>query len=242
MIDGVGKRMIEPAMARAARQLVALGFTADQVTLAGFALALTAAVLIATGNLVAGLAVIVASRICDGLDGAIAREVGVSDFGGYLDIVLRYYENEILEGSESQFSTSSLDNEPFAEIVLLEDVAYFEWRVLDGRSLEWSYDWDIQGRLPLQMELVMAIGAKGEEIRRVFWIPPKQNPEIVMRQMAQTGGNNENGGGALNIDLNTPGGGADPDGGGRGPGGRGDGGRGGRGGPPPGGGGRPPGR
>ncbi|MCP5546943.1 MAG: prepilin-type N-terminal cleavage/methylation domain-containing protein [Akkermansiaceae bacterium] len=161
---------------------------------------------------------------------------------GYLDIVLRYYENEILEGSESQFSTSSLDNEPFAEIVLLEDVAYFEWRVLDGRSLEWSYDWDIQGRLPLQMELVMAIGAKGEEIRRVFWIPPKQNPEIVMRQMAQTGGNNENGGGALNIDVNTPGGGADPDGGGRGPGGRGDGGRGGRGGPPPGGGGRPPGR
>ena len=143
---------------------------------------------------------------------------------GYLDIVLRYFENEILEGSESQFGTTSLDNEPFAEIVLLEDVAYFEWRVLDGRSLEWAYDWDIQGRLPLQMELVMAIGAKGEEIRKVFWIPPKQNPEIVMRQMAQGGANNETGQGAqdgqLNIDVNTPGGPAGPgQGGGNRPGG-----------------------
>ena len=107
---------------------------------------------------------------------------------GYLDIVLRYYENEILEGSASTFG-SSTDTAPFAEIVLLTDVAYFEWRVLDGRTMEWQYDWEAQGRLPLQMELTMAVGAKGEEIRQIFWIPPKQNPEVLMRQMAQSGGN-----------------------------------------------------
>ena len=90
MIDGIAKRMIEPAMARAARQLSALGITADQVTIVGFALALGAAALIATGNLVIGLVVIIASRICDGLDGAVAREAGASDFGGYLDIVLDF--------------------------------------------------------------------------------------------------------------------------------------------------------
>jgi prepilin-type N-terminal cleavage/methylation domain-containing protein len=96
---------------------------------------------------------------------------------GYLDIVLSYYENEILEGAESQFGQSSAKaEEPFAEIILLTDVAYFEWRVLDARSMEWQFDWDIQGRLPLQVELVMAIGAKGEEIRQVFWIPPKVKP------------------------------------------------------------------
>ncbi len=106
---------------------------------------------------------------------------------GYLDVVLRYYENEILVDPASP-TTAKNDEAPFAEIVLLTDVAYFEWRVLDGRSMEWQYDWDLQGRLPLQLELTMAIGAKGEEIRQIFWVPPRQNPEILMRQMVQSGG------------------------------------------------------
>ncbi len=121
----------------------------------------------------------------------IAKAVQLSTVkrrSGYLDIVLRYYENEILEGAESSFGSTALSTEPFAEIILLEDVAYFEWRVLDGRSMEWLYDWELQGRLPLQLELTVAIGAKGQEIRQVFWIPPKQNPEILMRQMQQGGG------------------------------------------------------
>jgi prepilin-type N-terminal cleavage/methylation domain-containing protein len=159
----------------------------------------------------------------------IAKAVQISTVkrrSGYLDIVLSFYENEILEGSESEFGESSIDEGPFAEIVLLEDVAFFEWRVLDGRSMEWQYDWEIQGRLPLQMELTMAIGAKGEEIRQIFWIPPKQNPEVLMRQMMQGGGNGETGGGGtppingggtgnpITINPGAPGGG----GGGRGPG------------------------
>jgi prepilin-type N-terminal cleavage/methylation domain-containing protein len=105
---------------------------------------------------------------------------------GFLSVVLRYYEDEILEGSDALgTSTSTLDNKPFAEIELLEDVAYFEWRVLDGRSMEWQYDWDLQGRLPLQLELTMSFGAGGEEIRHIFWIAPKQNPEVVLRQTLQ---------------------------------------------------------
>ena len=128
----------------------------------------------------------------------IAKAVQISTVkrrSGYLDIVLRYYENEILEGSASTFGSSARDKEPFAEILLLEDVAFFEWRVLDGRTMEWQYDWDIQGRLPLQLELTMAIGAKGEEMRQVFWLPPKQNPEVIMRQMMQGGGTGGTGGG-----------------------------------------------
>lgn len=137
----------------------------------------------------------------------IAKAVQISTVkrrSGYLDVVLRYYENEILEGSESTFGSSSLDTEPFAEIVLMEDVAFFEWRVLDGRSMEWQFDWEIQGRLPLQIELTMAIGAQGEEIRQIFWVPPKQNPEVMMRQMMQGGGNGGTGTGG------TPGGGGSP--------------------------------
>ncbi|MEO5713866.1 MAG: type II secretion system protein GspJ [Luteolibacter sp.] len=158
---------------------------------------------------------------------------------GYLDIVLRYYENEILEGSASTFKTSAGDEKPMAEIVLLEDVAYFEWRVLDGRSMEWQYDWDIQGRLPLQMELTMAIGAKGQEIRQVFWIPLKGNPEVLIRQTIQQAANESNGAGGGNGggNGNNGGGGGPGGGGGQGGGGRGPGGGGGGGGRGPGGGG-----
>lgn len=120
----------------------------------------------------------------------IAKAVQLSTVkrrSGYLDIVLRYYENEILEDSASAVASTSASNEPFAEIILLEDVAFFGWRVLDGRSMEWAYDWELQGRLPLQLELTMAVGAKGEEIRQIFWIPPRQNPEVLMRQMMQEG-------------------------------------------------------
>jgi prepilin-type N-terminal cleavage/methylation domain-containing protein len=119
----------------------------------------------------------------------IAKTVQLSTVkrrSGYLDIVLKYYENEILEGSASTFGSSALSKEPFAQIVLLEDVAFFEWRVLDATTMEWQNDWTIQGRLPLQVELTMAIGAKGEEMRQIFWLPPKQNPETVMRQMLQS--------------------------------------------------------
>ena len=125
----------------------------------------------------------------------IAKAVQLSTVkkrSGYLDIVLRYYPEEVLEDSESAFKKAAGDNKPFAEIVLLTDVAYFEWRVLDGRSMEWQYDWELQGRLPLQVELTIAIGAKGEEIRKVFWIPPKQNPEIQMRQMMNSANQNPN--------------------------------------------------
>lgn len=125
----------------------------------------------------------------------IAKAVQLSTVkrrNGYIDIVLRYYENEILEGAESSFGSTAKSKEPFAEIVLLTDVRFFEWRVLDGRSMEWQYDWDQQGRLPLQAELTMAIGARGEEIRQVFWIPPKTNIEVRMRQLTGGTGNNPN--------------------------------------------------
>jgi prepilin-type N-terminal cleavage/methylation domain-containing protein len=152
----------------------------------------------------------------------IAKAVQLSTVkrrSGYLDIVLRYFENEILENPGAT-NTTPVDEEPFAEIVLLTDVAYFEWRVLDGRSMEWQYDWEVQGRLPLQIELVLAIGAKGEEIRQIFWIPPKQNPEVLMRQMQQSAGNTgaDQGGGspdggnppAINVGVPSPGGGGAP--------------------------------
>lgn len=87
MLDGLARRWIDPPLNRAGRWLAARGARADAVTLAGLALGLAAALMIALG--LPGwqaLLPLFASRIADGLDGAVARATGKTDFGGYLDI------------------------------------------------------------------------------------------------------------------------------------------------------------
>jgi prepilin-type N-terminal cleavage/methylation domain-containing protein len=137
----------------------------------------------------------------------IAKAVQISTVkrrSGFLDIVLRYYENEILENSATNVVTNGIkeDEKPFAEIVLMSDVAYFEWRALNSTTLEWQNEWEDASSMPLQMELVMAVGVKGDEIRHVFWLPPKLNPEQVMRQM---GASSPTPGGPTPPDPNHPG-------------------------------------
>jgi phosphatidylglycerophosphate synthase len=61
--------------------------TANGLTFTGLALGLAGAAAIAFGHIGAGLALILANRVCDGLDGAVARVRGPSDLGGYFDIV-----------------------------------------------------------------------------------------------------------------------------------------------------------
>jgi phosphatidylglycerophosphate synthase len=90
MLDNFAQRLIEPALKRVARQLVRINVTANQLTLAGFAIGLLAAVLIAQRAYGAGLALLLLSRLCDGLDGAVARQTQPSDRGGFLDITLDF--------------------------------------------------------------------------------------------------------------------------------------------------------
>ncbi|MCB2125219.1 MAG: CDP-alcohol phosphatidyltransferase family protein [Rhodobacteraceae bacterium] len=72
------------------RVLARRGVTADQVTLAGFALGLGAFAALTAGAFGAALVLILANRLADGLDGAIAREVGGTDRGAFLDIALDF--------------------------------------------------------------------------------------------------------------------------------------------------------
>ncbi|MCF8153597.1 MAG: CDP-alcohol phosphatidyltransferase family protein [Rhodoferax sp.] len=90
MLDSFAQRLIEPVLSRLARRLVALKVTADQLTLAGFAIGLLAAVLIAQSAYGAGLVLLLLSRLCDGLDGAVARQTQPTDRGGFLDITLDF--------------------------------------------------------------------------------------------------------------------------------------------------------
>jgi phosphatidylglycerophosphate synthase len=90
MFDGSLRNFINPALDRIASSLAAGGVKPDQVTLIGFVLAMFAASAIVFGAFWLALALILISRLCDGLDGAVAKKTGASDFGGYLDIVLDF--------------------------------------------------------------------------------------------------------------------------------------------------------
>jgi phosphatidylglycerophosphate synthase len=88
MLDGVMRRVIDPGLNAAGRRLAALGVGADGVTLAGLVAGLAAATVIAVaGPWWGALVLVLASRVLDGLDGAVARAKAKTDFGGYLDIV-----------------------------------------------------------------------------------------------------------------------------------------------------------
>lgn len=106
-----------------------------------------------------------------------------------LDIVLRYYDEKILDDTAEG---TGLATDPVAELILLRGVWKFEWEVLDGRTMEWTYDWDVRGRMPLQLRLTARFHREGEEVVHYFWIPPKTNPSALidrnMRQPASGGG------------------------------------------------------
>lgn len=87
MFDAKLRPLIDPPLNRMGRALARAGVTANQLTFAGLALGLAGAAAIAFGHLNWGLALILANRLLDGLDGAVARARGPSDLGGYFDIV-----------------------------------------------------------------------------------------------------------------------------------------------------------
>lgn len=87
MLDARLRPLIDPPLNAAGRVLAGLGVTANGLTFTGLALGLAGAASIALGHIGWGLALIIANRLLDGLDGAVARVRGPSDLGGYFDIV-----------------------------------------------------------------------------------------------------------------------------------------------------------
>ena len=87
MFDAKLRPLIDPPLNAIGRTLARAGIGANAVTVAGLAPAIGAGIVIAQGHYLAALALVVLNRLLDGLDGAVARIRGPSDFGGYLDIL-----------------------------------------------------------------------------------------------------------------------------------------------------------
>lgn len=90
MLDRYLLPVIKPGLRLLARPLRARGVTADQVTVAGFAIGLLAVPLIMLNAYWLALICIVLNRVADGIDGELARLDQPSDAGGYLDITLDF--------------------------------------------------------------------------------------------------------------------------------------------------------
>jgi phosphatidylglycerophosphate synthase len=90
MLDKAVQQALRPLMTRAARGLVHLGVGADAISVAGFAIGMAAAGAIAFQHYLPGLALLLLSRLMDGLDGAVARATRPTDRGGFLDITLDF--------------------------------------------------------------------------------------------------------------------------------------------------------
>ena len=90
MLDRAAIAVLRPALDAGARALVRVGVGADAVTLAGFAIGIAAAAAIGLGAYGWGLGLLLASRLADGLDGAVARRTHTTDRGAFLDITLDF--------------------------------------------------------------------------------------------------------------------------------------------------------
>lgn len=87
MLDAKLRPLIDPPLNRMGRALAGLGVTANMLTFAGLVIGLGGSVAIAAGQIWLGLALVIANRVLDGLDGAVARASAPTPLGGYFDIV-----------------------------------------------------------------------------------------------------------------------------------------------------------
>lgn len=101
---------------------------------------------------------------------------------GFVDVILRFYDEEILADSDARAND---DLEPFAEITLIEDLWMCDCEVVDANSMEQFTEWDNDGKLPLQVKFYCRFEPNSDIVLQTFWVVPKVNPEVFFRQVMQ---------------------------------------------------------
>jgi phosphatidylglycerophosphate synthase len=85
MFDTRLRKLIDPALNAVGAKVAASGISASAITLLGAALVLPLIYALSQQAWLAALALLIANRLLDGFDGAVARARGPSLWGGYLD-------------------------------------------------------------------------------------------------------------------------------------------------------------
>ncbi len=87
MFDRQVRRLLTPALDAVGARLVAAGVRPMAITGAGWVAGVGACVAAGLGQWIPALVLWLVNRLFDGLDGPVARRLGPTDLGGFLDIV-----------------------------------------------------------------------------------------------------------------------------------------------------------
>ena len=135
MFDASIRPIIDPPLNQLARGCVAVGLTANGLTIFGFIFGIFCAVFISMGFFLAALICLLLNRLCDGLDGAVARRQGSTDFGGYLDIVCDFIFYAMVPFA---FVVFSLENALAAGFLMLSFVgtgsSFLAYAILEAKN------------------------------------------------------------------------------------------------------------
>ncbi|HEY7527371.1 MAG TPA: CDP-alcohol phosphatidyltransferase family protein [Candidatus Limnocylindria bacterium] len=109
-----GRALLAPVV----RLAMALHLTPNTITVIGFVIVAGAAVLVGTGNLLAGAIILTAGSLLDAVDGALARATGAgSSFGSFLDSTLDRAAEAVLYGGIVAYFLGS-SSAPTAPVLL----------------------------------------------------------------------------------------------------------------------------
>lgn len=135
MLDSRIRPLIDPPLNALGRALARSGITANQVTIAGAVTGVGAGVAIGYRYYLLGLALVLLSRLLDGLDGAVARATGQTDFGGYLDIVCDF---AFYVAVPLGFGFAASANLPFALVLVasftLTGISFLAYAVMAAKA------------------------------------------------------------------------------------------------------------
>lgn len=130
MLDTHARRLVEPLIARVARGLKAMGFSADTITVLAMLVGVTAALCIALDWPWLGIGILWLSGLLDATDGALARMTHASPLGAIMDIT-------------------------FDRVVEMAVIVALAWRFPDAHFLLLI----LAGAITVAMSLFLSIGA-----------------------------------------------------------------------------------
>lgn len=116
MLDRWALKTIKAPIDYTANKLCNLGIKPDHITIIGFLIGISAIPALYWKHFYLALGFILLSRIMDGLDGAVARIIGATDAGGFLDISLDFvFYSAVIIG----FAVSNPDQNALPAAILI---------------------------------------------------------------------------------------------------------------------------
>ena len=86
MLDNEINKILKPSLENIAFILIKRGISANAITFLGFLIGILSFIFLINGDYYVSLIFFLLNRLCDGLDGQVARNSDVSDLGGFYDI------------------------------------------------------------------------------------------------------------------------------------------------------------